>query len=89
MRDRSEGRRHRQRIVPGQIWVTRSSTTRTRSRRVLEVAGSRICYSSGGDRPRWCQARAFRLWIRRYAAVTTRTRRCRSLTLRQQGGVRP
>lgn len=75
-------------IAPGQVWVTRAATTRTPSRRVVSVAGGRICYSSGGDRTRWCQARAFRLWIRRYAAVATRTRRARSLTLRRQGGAR-
>lgn len=78
----------RERIVAGQVWVTRAAATRTPSRRVVSVAAGRVCYSSGGDRTRWCRLRAFRLWIRRYAAVATRTRRARSLTLRRAGDAR-
>ena len=71
------------RIHPGQVWVTRKSSTRTPSRRVLQVAGGRVCYSTGTELTRWCQPRAFRLWIRKYQAVATRTRRKRSIVLRR------
>jgi hypothetical protein len=67
------------------VWVTRRPATRTPSRRVVATAEGRICYSIGGDVTRWCQPRAFRLWIRRYQAVATRTRRPRSMLLRKGG----
>lgn len=73
------------RIQPGQIWISRATSTRTRSRRVLAVADGRVCYSTGGERPRWCQPRAFRLWIRRYKAKATRARRARTMKLRKAG----
>jgi len=73
------------RIQQGQVWVSRSPITRTPSRRVVALAESKICYSTGGDRTRWCRIRAFRAWVRRYAAVATRTRRTRSLVLRKNG----
>jgi hypothetical protein len=69
-------------ITAGQIWVTRAARTRTPSRRVVAIAGKRVCYSCGGDVSRWCLAVTFRAWIRRYRAVATRTRRPRSLALR-------
>lgn len=75
----------RRRILAGQIWVTRSPTTRTPSRRVVAVTGGRICYSTGGEQTRWCEPRAFRVWIRRYRATATRTRRPRSMQLRKAG----
>jgi len=83
------------RIRPGQVWVSRRPETRTPSRRVISVIGMdfsadagggsdvRICYSTGSEKTRWCAVRAFRLWIRRYRAVATRTRRPRSLVLRK------
>lgn len=75
-------------IAVGQIWVIRAPGARVRVRRVLAVLDGRVCYSDGGRSPRWCQPRAFRLWIRRYRAVATRTRRKRSLQLRQGTGRR-
>ena len=72
-------------IRAGQVWVTRAKKTRTPSRRVIGVAGRRVCYSTGGDRSRWCGVPAFRAWIKRYAAKATRTRRERSLQLRDGG----
>lgn len=75
----------------GQVWVTRDSDTRTRSRWVLKVIRlpgtradqTRICYSVGTNSPRWCSLQDFRKWVKRYGAVATRTRRQRSLTLRR------
>lgn len=75
------------RIKAGQVWVTRSHVTRTRSRRVIGVAGGRICYSSGGDRSRWCGRSAFRAWVTRYHAKATRTRRARTMQLRDGGSL--
>lgn len=72
-------------IRAGQVWVTRAKKTRTPSRRVIGVAGGRICYSTGGERSRWCGAPAFRAWVKRYNAKATRTRRARSLQLRDGG----
>lgn len=69
-------------IAAGQIWVTRGARTRTPSRRVVAIAGGRVCYSAGGDLSRWCLATTFRAWIRRYRAVATRPRRARTLALR-------
>lgn len=66
-------------VKAGQVWVTRATATRTPSRRVIGVAAGRICYSTGGERTRWCGLRAFLLWVRRYKAVITRTRRARSM----------
>jgi hypothetical protein len=74
----------------GQVWVTRSLATRTRSRWVLSVlrlpgkplAATRICYSVGTNSPRWCSLRDFQRWAHLYGAIATRTRRKRSLTLR-------
>lgn len=73
------------RIKPGQVWVTRNPVTRTPSRRVIGTSGVRICYSTGGDRSRWCKVPAFRAWIRNYQAIVTRTRRARSMLLRGGG----
>lgn len=75
---------------PGQVFVCRDKATRTPSRRVVAIvdgkaqgmAPRKVCYSTGGDKPRWCQWRAFRLWIHRYNAVASRTRRPRTLVLR-------
>lgn len=72
-------------IQAGQVWVTRAKKTRTPSRRVIGVTGGRICYSTGGDRSRWCGSPAFRAWAKRYNAKATRTRRERSLQLRDRG----
>jgi hypothetical protein len=69
-------------IHAGQVWVSRNTKTRTRSRRITTVVAGRVFYSSGGDTTRSCQLRMFRRWIRTYAAIATRTRRARSLTLR-------
>ena len=69
-------------VKAGQVWVSRDKKTRTCSRRITEVVAGRVFYSSGGDTTRNCQLRMFRLWIRRYAAIATRTRRARSLQLR-------
>jgi hypothetical protein len=70
--------------VAGQVYVTKRQPTRTPSRRVLMVNGGRVCYSAGGDVTRWCSLRCFRLWMRRYAALQTRTRRARSLALARE-----
>lgn len=70
------------RISAGQIWVTRNPVTRSPSRRVIDVVGGMVCYSTGTSMTRWCQRRAFRIWIRRYHAVATRTRRPRTIVLR-------
>lgn len=69
------------RIKPGQVWTCRAKNSRTLSRRVIGVAAGRVCYSSGGDHTRWCQPRAFRLWIRRYQAKRARPNRQRCLAL--------
>jgi hypothetical protein len=69
-------------IAAGQVWVTRNRDTRTKFRRIANVIAGRVYYSSGGDTTRSCQLRMFRRWIRTYAAIATRTRRARSLTLR-------
>jgi len=74
------------RVADGQVWVIRSrvalANSRTPSRRVVAVAGDRVCYSTGSGINRWCSRRAFRIWVRRYHAVQTRTRRPRSMVLR-------
>lgn len=72
----------RTRLATGQVWVTRDPGTRTPSRRVIQVAKGKVCYSTGGDSTRWCKRAAFRLWIRVYGAKVTRTTQKRSLTLR-------
>lgn len=72
-------------ISIGQVWVTRAKKTRTPSRRVVGVASGRICYSTGSDRTRWCGSPTFRAWVKRYNAKATRTRRARSLQLRDGG----
>lgn len=72
----------RKAITAGQVWVTRATRTRTPSRRVVAVAGERVCYSAGGDASRWCLVATFRAWIRQYRAIATRTRRARSLALK-------
>lgn len=72
-------------IKAGQVWVTRKPKTRTPSRRVIAVADGRICYSAGGELSRWCRVPAFRAWAKRYQAKATRTRRARSLQLRDRG----
>jgi hypothetical protein len=77
--------RARKTIEAGQVWVTRAKKTRTPSRRVIGVAGGRICYSTGGERSRWCGVAAFRAWAKPYKAKATRTRRARSLQLRDRG----
>jgi len=69
-------------ISAGQVWVTRAARTRTPSRRVVAITGTRVCYSTGGDASRWCELVTFRAWIGRYRAKATRTRRARSLALR-------
>lgn len=74
----------------GQVFVCRDKATRTPSRRVIstvrppdvELEQTRVCYSTGGTTVRWCDLRAFRLWVKRYAAKPTRTRRPRTLVLR-------
>lgn len=66
-------------ISVGQVWVTRDPVTRSPSRRVVGVVGRRVCYCSGGRQNHWCDVRAFRLWIRRYFAKATRTRRPRAM----------
>lgn len=76
------GHRKSGRLEAGQVWVSTSAETRTRTRRVIGLASDKVCYSTGSDSTRWCKPRAFRLWIARYDAVATRTRRPRSLTLR-------
>jgi hypothetical protein len=68
-------------IKTGQVWVSRSKDTRTPSRRVIQVINDRICYSTGSDQNRWCAPRAFLVWISIHNAISTRTRRARSLTL--------
>lgn len=78
-------------IRAGQVWVTRTPKratrkTRTPSRRVIAISDDgRICYSTGGDASRWCRVPAFRAWAKRYQAKATRTRRPRSLQLRDGG----
>lgn len=74
--------RRRLLLASGQVWVTRARRTRTASRRVIAMVGDRVCYCSGTGAHRWCSRRAFRLWIRRYGAVSTRTRRPRTMQLR-------
>lgn len=71
-------------LKANQVWTTRSADTRTPSRRVINVAHGKVCYSSGSAKTHWCKLRAFRLWIRRHKAVATRTRRARTLALRQE-----
>lgn len=69
-------------IKPGQIWVSHNLKTRTLTRRVIASMDDRVCYSVGSHQTRWCRRRAFRLWVRRYHAVATRTRRARTLVLK-------
>lgn len=69
----------------GQVWVTRSKITRTRSRRITHIVNGLVFYSNGGETTRSCQLRMFRLWIRCYSAIATRNRRPRSLVLREGG----
>lgn len=73
-------------IKPGAVYVTRASKTRTPSRRVLLVRDGRVAYSSGGDTVRWCTLRVFRRWQLRYKVKATRTRRARTLVLRDGKG---
>ena len=72
------------RLEAGEVWVSRDRATRTPSRRVIEVIGTRVCYSSGGEQSRWCEAREFRAWIRERAAVRTRPSRPRTMILRPE-----
>lgn len=72
-------------VQAGQVWVSRDKKTRTRSRRITHIVNGRVYYSSGGDTTRSCQLRMFRMLIRCYAAVATRTRRNRTLQLRADG----
>ena len=69
-------------LQAGQVWVTRDGRTRTPSRRIVEVIGCKICYSTGTQNLRWCLRVQFRLWIRRYKATATRTSQPRTLVLR-------
>ena len=71
-------------LQAGQVWVTRDGRTRTPSRRIVEVIGRKVCYSTGTHNLRWCQRVQFRLWIRRYQATATRTSQPRTLVLRPQ-----
>ena len=67
----------------GQVYVCRSKTTRTRTRRVVAVVNKvTVVYSDGGAQLRHCKLRAFRRWVARYAAVATRVRRPRTIVLR-------
>lgn len=72
----------RKRLEAGQVWVTRDPTTRTPSRRIIEVIQKRVCYSTGGESSRWCRRAQFRAWIRAYCAKATRTSQQRTLALR-------
>lgn len=68
---------------PGQIYVCRSKTTRTRSRRIVAVLNKvTVVYSDGAEQLRHCKLRAFRRWAAQYGAVATRVRRPRTLVLR-------
>lgn len=73
---------HSYRLAAGQVWISRGRGTRTNVRSVISIERGLVFYSSGGDTTRTCQRRAFRLWIRRYKAYTTRTRRPRTMRLR-------
>lgn len=66
-------------LKPGQVWVSHAKGTRTHVRRIVAVADKRICYSTGSDGTRWCQVRAFRLWMNTYKAAKAMPGRGRTL----------
>lgn len=73
-------------IEKNQIWATpRHAKTRTPSRRVLLVHSSRVCYSTGRPKPRWCGLRAFCVWVRKHRAAQATKGRMKALRLRNPG----
>ena len=43
----------------GSVWQRKG-----RARRVIGALNNRVCYSNGGNRNRWCDARTWRRWAR-------------------------
>ena len=70
------------RLRVDQVFVTRNSATRTRTRRIIAIVDQIVVYCDGGPTQRRCQRREFLRWVRRYSAVAARARRPRTLVLR-------
>ncbi|ASK94856.1 hypothetical protein Xtri_19980 [Xanthomonas campestris pv. trichodesmae] len=68
-------------LKPGQVWIAKSDTGRSRMRRVVALVEDRVCYSTGSDLVHWCNRRAFQMWISTHRAIRSRSVANRKLIL--------
>ena len=75
--------KRRRPLKPDQVWISKKSGTRTKTRRIVQILNGQIFYSTGSTHLRTCGRPMFRLWIRTYKATCAMPGRTRTLVLPQ------